>query len=80
MHGDGAPRDVDAGVAAWRAACARAPDDGAEEAAYHVYAAWRDLRADMSAATRAAVDAGACLELAAALGFEPALREREGLG
>ena len=42
--------------------------------------AWRDMHADMSAATREAVDAGACLDLAAALGFEPARREREGLG
>ena len=73
-------RTMDSGAAGRATPLVTASGNGAEEAAYHLYAAWRDMRADMSAATREAVDAGACLDLAAALGFEPARREREGLG
>ena len=37
VHGIGSGRDLEAGARAWRAAADLAPDDGAEEAAYHLY-------------------------------------------
>lgn len=69
VHGHGVARDLDGGLAAWRSARDLAPADGAEEAAYHLFLE----RHAMSPAQRDAAEPRACLRLAAALGFEPAL-------
>ena len=64
-------RDVERGLALWAEAIARAPDDGAEEAAFCLY----DERAALSEEQRARYRPGVCLKLAAELGFEPAVAE-----
>ena len=53
---------------AWRAAADRAPDDGSEEAAYHLYQEQRHL----PPAIRKELRPDSALRLAAALEFEPA--------
>ena len=53
---------------AWRAAADRAPDDGSEEAAYHLYQEQRHL----PPAIRKELRPDSALRLAAALAFEPA--------
>ena len=40
-------RDLEAGARAWRAAADLAPDDGAEEAAYHLYQEQRYLEPEL---------------------------------
>ena len=64
---------MERGLAAWAAAAARAPDDGAEEAAYHLF----EERALFDAERREATDPVVCLKLSAALGFAPAVRQLE---
>lgn len=69
VHGIGSARDLDAGARAWRAAADRAPDDGAEEAAYHLYQEQRHLEP----ALRKELLPDDALRLSAALEFEPAV-------
>ena len=71
VHGVGAPRDVDRGLAQWAAAARRAPDDGAEEASFFLWAE----RGRMDREQRARYRPDACLRLSASLGFEPAVEE-----
>jgi TPR repeat protein len=71
VHGVGAPRDVDRGLTQWAAAARLAPDDGAEEGAFFLWAE----RGRMDREQRARYRPDACLRLAASLGFEPAVDE-----
>ena len=64
-------RDVERGLALWAEATARAPDDGAEEAAFCLY----DERSALSDEQKARYRPGNCLKLSADLGFEPAVAE-----
>jgi len=70
VHGIGAARDVEAGMRAWRAATDLAPDDGAEEAAYHLYKEQRQLPPPV----RKLLRPDDALRLSAALEFEPAVK------
>ena len=71
VHGEG---DVDGGFEAWRAAASLAPNDGAEEAAYHLW-----LEQDrLSAARRKELRPDRYLRLAAELEFPPALAAMRG--
>ena len=71
VHGEG---DVDGGFEAWRAAASLAPNDGAEEAAYHLW-----LEQDrLSAARRKELRPDRYLRLAAQLEFPPALAAMRG--
>jgi hypothetical protein len=71
VHGIGVVRDVEAGLDAWEAAAARAPEDGSEEALFHLYGE----RGRMSEMRRAVLRPGRCLQTAAALGFDEAVGE-----
>jgi len=72
-YGIGAPRDVKRGFAAWRAAAACAPDDGAEEAAFMMY----EEQALLTPRQKKIIEPDRCLRLAAALEFAPALEALE---
>lgn len=82
IHGLGTTRDLDAGVEAWRMAMSLAPDDGAEEAAFNLYAE----RKLLTSAQTAQIKPVACLRLSASLGYDKAVRvwrarqERRALG
>ena len=71
INGIGVRRDVESGFEAWARACACAPDDGAEEAAFHLY----EARGKMNENQVAVYRPGKCLRLAADLGFDDAVRE-----
>ena len=71
VYGIGTARDVERGLESWASAVALAPNDGAEEAAFCLY----DERKSMSEAQVARYRPGKCLKLAAALGYEKAVRE-----
>lgn len=76
VHGIGVPRDVVRGMAAWRKAAERAPDDGSEEAAYHLYAE----QGLLTPRQRQKLRPDRWLRLSASLGFEraeEALAERQ---
>lgn len=68
VHGIGVARDVRRGLAMWAEAVALAPDDGSEEAAYHLY----DERSLMTEDELRDLEPVRCLKLSASLGFEQA--------
>lgn len=70
VHGIGTARDFEAGMRAWRAAADLAPDDGAEEAAYHLFKERRQLPPPL----RKELRPDEALRLSAALEFEPAVK------
>ena len=69
VHGIGTARDVERGLAQWRKAAARAPDDGSEEAAYYLYEERSLLTPKMLAQ---GPSPSTYLQLSATLGFEKA--------
>mmetsp|Transcript_48534 Transcript_48534/g.117407 ORF Transcript_48534/g.117407 Transcript_48534/m.117407 type:complete len:343 (+) Transcript_48534:72-1100(+) len=68
VHGTGVPKDVDRGIQLWKEAAEMAPDEGSEEAAYHL---------SMEFSRDNPVEASTWLDLAADLGLEEAILEQE---
>ena len=75
FHGVGVARDEAAAVAAWRAACALAPGDGAEEAAFSLWEAFRGGGEGGRVGSAKRDKAERWLRLSAELGFAPAIEE-----
>jgi TPR repeat protein len=73
VHGIGVRRDVEEGLAQWAKAAALAPDDGAEEAAYHLY----EERKLVALVPHLDIDPVASLQLSSSLGFDKAVRKWE---
>jgi TPR repeat protein len=73
VHGIGVARDVAEGLEQWHTAAALAPEDGAEEAAYHLY----EERKLMTPEQHRRMQPVRRLRLAAALGFDRAIARIE---